>query len=588
MGHTYILGISAFYHDAAAAIIKDGEIIAAAEEERFTRKKHDHSFPVRAIEFCLKAAGVTVGDVEIVAFYEKPFLKFGRIIKTHLAYVPGEMRSFISSVPPWINKELFVKERIRKVLGYEGKVIFPEHHHSHAASAFYPSPFDEAAILTIDGAGEWATASIARGKGNKIEILKEMCFPHSLGFLYSVFTGYCGFKMNSGEYKLMGLAPYGEPRYVDIIIRELIDLKKDGSFRINIKYFDFSGGQAIANKKFHGLFGGPPREPESRIEKRYMDVARSIQTVTGKIVTMMADHARDITGMENLCLSGGVALNSVANGKVLREGRFRNVWIQPASSDAGAALGSALIGWHEYLGNERGLSDGTDRQKATLLGPSFSDDEIEACLIAKGISYERIPFDEVPAVVADLLAEEKVIGWFQGRMEFGPRALGSRSILADPRAGDMRSVMNERIKFRESFRPFAPSVLREKAGEYFGMEAEDPYMLLVSSVESSKRGDIPAVTHVDHSARVQTVKREDNPLYYDLLNEFYEKYGCPLVINTSFNVRGEPIVCTPEDALRCFARTNIDYLVMGTFLVSKTGHDVPVTGLEPAYQYLSD
>ena len=588
----YILGISAFYHDAAAAVLRDGEIIAAAQEERFTRKKHDPSFPGNAIDYCLREAGIKKSDLNIVAFYEKPFIKFERLLETYLAYAPFGIRSFIQAMPPWIKQKLFIKEYIQNQLDFNGTILFSEHHHSHAASAFYPSPFNEAAILTIDGVGEWATASFGTGKGNSIELFSEIRFPHSLGLLYSAFTYYCGFKVNSGEYKLMGLAPYGEPRYVDTILNNLIDIKDDGSFKLDMRYFNYCSGLTMTNGRFHNLFGGPPRKRESQIEKRHMDLARSIQVVTEMVIMKMARFIHAQTHQENLCLAGGVALNCVANGKILREGPFKRIWIQPSASDAGGALGAALIAWHEYLGETRLVSDTKDLQKASLLGPSFSDEEIEKYLKNSNIPYERMPKGDIPKKVAALLASQKVIGWFQGKMEFGPRALGARSILGDARSQEMQSIINLKIKFRESFRPFAPSVLLEKAGEYFGLNCESPYMLLVSPVEKSKRtsdpcidktegfdklktrrSEIPAVTHVDYSARVQTVKREDNQLYYDLLNEFYKNCGCPMVINTSFNIRGEPIVCSPDDAYKCFMRTNMDYLAMGSFLIDKKRQD---------------
>ncbi|RKY42856.1 MAG: hypothetical protein DRP85_01465 [Candidatus Makaraimicrobium thalassicum] len=603
----YILGISAFYHDAAAALVSGGEIIAAAQEERFTRKKHDPSFPQRAIEYCLREADIDTRDIDVVAFYDKPFIKFERLLETYLAYAPFGSRSFISAMPPWIKQKLFIKEYIRKTLGHRGTIIFPEHHHSHAASAFYPSPFEEAAILTIDGVGEWATASLGKGTGNKIELYDEIRFPHSLGLLYSAFTYYCGFKANSGEYKLMGLAPYGEPEYVDAILENLIDLKKDGSFKLNLKYFNYCAGLTMTNRRFHRLFGGLPRKPESALEQRHMDLAKSVQVVTEMVIMNMAGHVHDRTAAENFCLAGGVALNCVANGKVLREGPFKNVWIQPASSDAGGALGAALIAWHEYLGQKRHVNGSTDGQKASLLGPSFSDEEIEKGLKQNAIPHERLRREDLSRVVSDLLAEEKVIGWFQGRMEFGPRALGARSILGDPRSGKMQSIINRKIKFRESFRPFAPSVLLERAKEYFDLDGESPYMLIVSPVKEEKRkspgdgkdpkgldklkikrSEVPAITHVDYSARVQTVKGEDNPLYYDMIRRFREDHGCPLVINTSFNVRGEPIVCTPDDAYRCFMRTDMDYLVMGSFLIDKRKQDPAGLRLEAVNEFELD
>ncbi len=457
--HTYILGISAFYHDAAAALLRDGEIIAAAQEERFTRKKHDPSFPDRAIDYCFKEAGITAAELDVVAFYDKPFLKFERLLETYLSYAPRGLGSFMSAVPPWIKQKLFMKEQVHSDLGYNGHIIFPEHHHSHAASAFYPSPFEQAAILTVDGVGEWATASFGMGKGNKVELNEEIRFPHSLGLLYSAFTYYCGFKVNSGEYKLMGLAPYGEPEYVDVILENLIDLKKDGSFRLDMRYFNYCTGLTMTNGRFHKLFGGPPRKPSDAIEQRHMDLARSIQAVTERAIMSMAGHGHGRTGCENLCLAGGVALNCVANGRILREGPFKNIWVQPASSDAGGALGAALIAWHEYLGEPRSVRQGADSQKASLLGPSFSDEEIEKYLVDNHIPYDKIPAGKVPETVSNLIAEQKVIGWFQGRMEFGPRALGARSIIGDARSREMQSLINRKIKFRESFRPFAPSII---------------------------------------------------------------------------------------------------------------------------------
>ena len=591
-GRKYILGISAFYHDAATALLEDGEVIAAAQEERFTRKKHDPSFPENAIEYCLSEAGITAGDIDIVAFYDKPFLKFERLLETYLAYAPAGIRSFISAMPPWIKQKLFIKERMREMLDYEGRMMFPEHHHSHAASAFYPSPFYEAAILTVDGVGEWETVSFGVGRGSGIELYKEMRFPHSLGLLYSAFTYYCGFRVNSGEYKLMGLAPYGEPEYADMILEHLIDLKDDGSFKLDLRYFNYCAGLTMTNRRFDRLFGAPARRPECKLEQRHMDIARSIQVVTEKVIMNMAAYVHAETGSKNLCLAGGVALNCVANGKILREGPFENIWIQPAASDAGGALGAAYAAWHEGMGMERQPHGTHDAQKASLLGPAFTDEEIEAYLKENNVPHTKLDRDKLNVTVADLLAAENVVGWFQGRMEFGPRALGSRSILGDPRSEKMQSIINRKIKFRESFRPFAPSVLLEKSAEYFDLDGESPYMLMVAPVKAEKRlsseegtklrgleklqvkrSDIPAVTHVDYSARVQTVKREDNPFYYDMIKEFDKRHGCPLVINTSFNVRGEPIVCTPEDAYRCFMRTNMDCLVMGSFIVDKKEQD---------------
>ena len=588
--NTYILGISAFYHDAAAALIKDGIIIAAAQEERFTRKKHDPSMPLNAVEYCLKEAGITINQVEVVAFYDKPFVKFERLLDTYLEFAPVGIKSFIKAMPSWIKQKLFMKDHIKTLLDFKGTIIFPEHHHSHASSAFYPSPFDEAAVLTIDGVGEWATVSIGKGFKNKIELFSEIRFPHSLGLLYSAFTYYCGFRVNSGEYKLMGLAPYGEPRYVDDILDNLIDIKEDGSFKLNLKYFNYCQGLTMTSKKFHKLFGEAPRKPESKIEQKQMDLARSVQVVTEMVIMKIVKHAYKKIGSKNLCLAGGVALNCVANGKVLREGPFENLWIQPAASDAGGALGAALVGWYEYMGNERKASNTHDMQSASLLGPDFTDEEIEFYLKEENIPYEKVAKPKISERVADLIADNNVIGWFQGRMEFGPRALGARSILGDPRSTEMQSTINLKIKFRESFRPFAPSAILEKTEEYFDLKDESPYMLIVAPISQqkrinaeedakgfqklkTKRSIVPAITHVDYSARVQTVKKEDNKIYYEMIKKFDEKYNCPLVINTSFNVRGEPIVCTPEDAYRCFMRTNMDYLAMGSFIVDKRKQD---------------
>ncbi|UCD55048.1 MAG: carbamoyltransferase [Candidatus Omnitrophota bacterium] len=585
----YILGISAYYHDSAAVILKDGEILAAAQEERFTRKKHDHNFPGNAVNYCLRMAGISVKELDYVAFYDKPFIKFERILETYLAYAPSGICSFIKAVPLWIRKKIWMKDLIKKELGYEGPIIFPEHHESHAASAFFPSPFKEAAILTIDGVGEWATASFGVGKDNSITLKAEIKFPHSLGLLYSAVTYYTGFKVNSGEYKLMGLAPYGRPVYKDLILKELIDLKEDGSFRLNMKYFNYCAGLTMTNKKFHALFGGPPRKPESKLTQKYMDVARSVQEVTEEIMLRMARHVYNVTGKKNLVLAGGVALNCVANGRILREAPFKGIWIQPASGDAGGALGAAFFTWHQYLGNRRVADDKNDFQKGSYLGPEYTNDEIIKFLKEKNVPYVEIKDEEIPERIADLIAEEKVIGWFQGRMEFGPRALGSRSIIGDARSPKMQEAMNLKIKFRESFRPFAPSVLREKSAEYFGLDRESPYMLMVAPVKEARRrkvnrdedklfgleklnvlrSEIPAVTHVDYSARVQTVSRQANPLYHDMIKKFDEKYKCPVIINTSFNVRGEPIVATPEDAYLCFMRTNMDYLIMGNALLEK-------------------
>jgi carbamoyltransferase len=586
----YILGISCYYHDSAAALIKDGKILAAAQEERFTRKKHDHNFPVNAVEYCLKQEGITAADLACVTFYDKPLIKFERILETYLAYAPFGIKSFLMAMPLWLKEKLWIPSLIKKDLAYEGKILFTEHHESHAASAFYPSPFRRAAFLTMDGVGEWATTSYGVCDGNLLEIHGELNFPHSLGLLYSAFTYFAGFKVNSAEYKVMGLAPYGEPKYVQAIYDHLIDLKEDGSFKMNMGYFDYCAGLKMTSSKFDSLFGGPPREPESKLTQREMDLTRSLQEVTEEIMLRMARHVHKETGEENLVLAGGVALNCVGNGRILREGPYKNIWIQPAAGDAGGALGSALFAWHGYYGNERDVQEGRDSQYGSYLGPGYTDDEIENFLKMNEIVHRRVSREELPETVAELIAQENVIGWFQGRMEFGPRALGARSIIGDARSSKMQSLMNLKIKFRESFRPFAPSVLKEKVSDYFQMDCESPYMLLVAPVvEEQKiamteeqhklfgidklnvaRSEIPAVTHIDYSARIQTVSKETHPLYYDLINAFYERTGCPVIINTSFNVRGEPIVCRPEEAYKCFMRTDMDYLVLGSFLVAKT------------------
>ncbi|MFH1791100.1 MAG: carbamoyltransferase [Candidatus Omnitrophota bacterium] len=585
----YILGISAFYHDSAAALIKDGDIVAAAQEERFTRKKHDYNFPARAVQYCLDTAGISVNDLGYVAFYDKPFIKFERILETYMAYAPSGIQSFIKAVPLWIKQKLWMKDLILKELGYKGQIVFPEHHESHAASAFFPSPYREAAILTMDGVGEWTTASYGTGEGNNISIMAEIKFPHSLGLLYSAFTYYTGFRVNSGEYKVMGLAPYGKGRYADLILKELMDLKEDGSFKLNMKYFNYCAGLTMTNKRFHDLFGGPPRKPESKLTQRDMDLARSIQDVTEEVMLRMARHVHKETGKDYLVLAGGVALNCVGNGRILRESPFKNIWIQPAAGDAGGALGAALFMWYQYLGNNRTADDKSDFQMGSYLGPGYSGSKIKEFLDAKGIAYTELDEAAVPEKIADLIADEKVIGWFKGRMEFGPRALGARSIIGDARSPKMQEIMNLKIKFRESFRPFAPSVLVEKAPDYFGIDGESPYMLLVAPVADSKRKEvsvnedglfgldklsiersvIPAVTHVDYSARIQTVNGETNPVFYSMIKKFNEKHCCPVIINTSFNVRGEPIVCSPEDAYLCFMRTNMDYLIMENILLEK-------------------
>jgi len=584
-----ILGISAFYHDSAACLVRDGDIVAAAQEERFTRKKHDPRFPEHAAAYCLQASGLRVNDLDYIVFYDKPFVKFERLLMTYLGIAPKGLRSFYQQMPPWLKEKLFMRATIRRLLGHRGKVLFTTHHQSHASAAFFPSPYDEAAILTLDGVGEWATSAYGVGKGNRVEILKEINFPHSLGLLYSAFTYFTGFKVNSGEYKLMGLAPYGEPKYLDLIRRELIDVKEDGSFRLNLDYFDYCAGLRMTNEKFARLFGGPRRAPETKITQREMDLAKSVQIVTEEVILRMGRHIHEVTGMKHLCIAGGVGLNCVANGRLLREGPFDDVWIQPAASDAGNALGCALFAWHQLLGNPRAAD--SRRQKASYLGPAYSDDEIQAYLDAEGVPYARFASQEALCdAVADLLASEHVVGWLQGRMEFGPRALGARSILGDPRSRTMQSVLNLKIKFRESFRPFAPTVMAEHVSECFELDRESPYMLLVAPVRAGRlreltdeeksaqgfdklrviRSDLPAITHVDNSARIQTVGKEDNPVYHRLIERFYEKTGCPVIINTSFNVRGEPIVCSPQEAYTCFMRTRMDYLAMGSFLLDKT------------------
>lgn len=584
-----ILGISAFYHDSAACLVEDGRIVSAAQEERFTRKKHDFSFPKNAIAYCLKANGLSGDDLDLVAFYDKPFLKFERILETYLAFAPCGFASFIKALPLWVKQKLWMKDLICNELGYDGKIVFPEHHESHAASAFFPSPFKEAAFLTLDGVGEWATASFGAGKDNKIGITADIRFPHSLGLLYSAFTYYTGFKVNSGEYKVMGLAPYGEPKYKDLMLSELMDLKEDGSFKLNMKYFNYCAGLTMTNHNFEKLLGGPPRRRESRLTQRDMDLARSVQDVTEEVMMRMVRHVHKQTGQKYLCLAGGVALNCVGNGKILREGPFDDIWIQPAAGDAGGALGAALFTWYQYLGNERIADDRKDFQQGSYLGPAFENGRIAEYLDANNMPYTVLTDEELPDRIADLIAEQNVVGWFQGRMEFGPRALGSRSILGDARSPKMQETINLKIKFRESFRPFAPTVAAEAAGDYFEIDRESPYMLLVAMVrehirkpmtaeESSYfglkklhvvRSTIPAVTHVDYSARLQTVNRDDNPLYHRMISRFGEKYGCSVIINTSFNVRGEPIVCTPDDAYKCFMRTNMDYLIMGNYLLEK-------------------
>jgi len=585
----HILGISCFYHDSAACLVKDEEIIAAVQEERFTRRKHDFNFPANSINWCLKEGGISGKDLDFVVFYDKPFIKFERILETSLTYAPTGVRQFVQAMPLWLKQKLWIPELIRKELNYQGKILFTEHHESHASSAFYPSPFQEAAFLTMDGVGEWETASFGIGKGSNLEIQYYLRFPHSLGLLYSAFTYYTGFKVNSGEYKLMGLAPYGEPKYADLILDKLIDIKEDGSFKLNMQYFGYCNGLRMTNWRFERLFAGLPRKPETKITQKDMDIAASIQRVAEEIMLKIARHVHKITGQDKLCLAGGVALNCVGNGRILREGPFKEIWVQPASGDAGGALGAALLVWYKYLDNKRVTDDKNDKQKASLLGPSYSDEYIENFLKKENIPYKKLSYSDIPQVVSDLIIQGKVIGWFQGRLEFGPRALGARSIIGDARNPGMQSKMNLKIKYRESFRPFAPTVLEERVLDWFDLDRESPYMLLVAPVKEDKRtnsdnmknelkgfdklkikrSEIPAVTHVDYSARIQTVKRNGHPLYYDMLNAFYQKTGCPVIINTSFNVRGEPLVCSPEDAFKCFMRTEMDYLVMGSFLLDK-------------------
>lgn len=622
-----ILGISAFYHDSAACLVVDGEIVAAAQEERFTRVKHDHNFPVNAARYCLGEANLTANDLDYVGFYDKPLLKFDRLLETYLDYAPSGFSSFLKALPLWMKEKLWMPDLIRtelaktggeederaaKKLGkkFEWKLLFGDHHESHAASAFYPSPFEEAAILTIDGVGEWATSSIGIGKGNEITLLKELRFPDSLGLLYSAFTYYTGFRVNSGEYKVMGLAPYGEPKYVSLIKDKLLEVRNDGSLRMNHEYFSYSQGLRMTNTAFAKLFGGPPRKPESLVTQKEMDLARSIQVITEEVMLKMTQFAHKETGMKKLCMAGGVALNCVANGRVLREVPFEDIWIQPAAGDAGGALGIALAIWHRYLGNarvspeaagtwatqgkvknngKRTLAAYADGMKGSYLGPRDTEDEIEKFLQSQSLPYKKYSRQELPGVVADLLAAGKIIGLHQGRMEFGPRALGGRSIIGDPRSPEMQSAMNLKIKYRESFRPFAPSVLREQVADWFELDTDSPYMLLVADVAESqrrkmsaeeeklwgiekllvKRSEIPAVTHVDYSARIQTVRRETNPLYWEIIAAFGRKTGCPVVVNTSFNVRGEPIVCTPADSYRCFMRTEMDFLVLETCVLDK-------------------
>ncbi len=602
-----ILGISAFYHDSAAALVADGQIVAAAQEERFTRKKHDSAFPHEAAAYCLEKAGITLADVDHIAFYDKPFLKFERLLETYLAFAPRGFRSFRMAMPVWMKEKLFQKRLLRQELekmakaadpdarieDLESRLLFTEHHQSHAGSAFYPSPFDDAAVLTIDGVGEWATTSLGVGKGHELTMLKEIHFPHSLGLLYSAFTYYTGFKVNSGEYKIMGLAPYGEPKYAEIIFDKLMDLKDDGTFRLDLQYFDYCTGLTMTNRKFDTLFGGEPRVSEEQVTQREMDLAASVQAVTEEVMLRLTRSIRRETGQKNLCLAGGVALNCVANGKVLRDGAFDNIWIQPASGDAGGALGAALCAYHGFKGQPRKLNGVMDGMKGSYLGPEFGKEAIERDLEEAGAVFKTLSEADMIETTAKALAEGKAVGWFQGRMEFGPRALGGRSILGDARSSTMQRTLNLKVKYRESFRPFAPSVLREHVGEWFEHDGDSPYMLLVADVADDKRrrmnedeealfgidklnvprSEIPAVTHVDYSARIQTVHEETNPAYHKLLKAFHGETGCPILVNTSFNVRGEPIVCTPKDAFRCFMGTDIELLVCGNTVMDKADQD---------------
>jgi carbamoyltransferase len=611
---TAILGISAFYHDSAAALVIDGHIVAAAQEERFSRKKHDPGFPSRAIAYCLREAGLTADRLDYVAFYDKPLTKFERLLETYLAYVPGGFRSFSLAMPLWLKEKLYMRHTIRREMKSARKVpvVFLDHHESHAASAFFPSPFEEAAILTLDGVGEWSTLTYGSGTANKIHLHEHLQFPHSLGLLYSAFTYYCGFKVNSGEYKLMGLAPYGQPTYEETIYKHLIDLKPDGSFWINMDYFNYCQGLTMTNRRFDRLFGGPPRHPELDLEQRHMDLAASIQKVTEEAMLRVGRHVNQQTGMKNLVLAGGVALNCVANGRLLREGPYESIWIQPAAGDAGGALGAALFVWHQLLEKPRHVRSG-DSQQGSFLGPRFSSNEIALFLKEQGVSFQHYrDEDSLCEHTARQLVEGKVVGWFRGRMEFGPRALGARSILGDPRSPQMQAIMNLKIKFRESFRPFAPSVLRERAHEWFALQPgqESPYMLLVAGVREEHRvaiapgqlevmerdpdlrrrvnvvrSTVPAITHVDYSARIQTVDEERNRSFYRLLKRFYELTDCPILVNTSFNVRGEPIVCTPQDAYRCFLGTDMDLLVLEDYVVNKQDlKEAPDSQAQEAYR----
>ncbi|HTW88708.1 MAG TPA: carbamoyltransferase [Candidatus Binataceae bacterium] len=592
-----ILGISAYYHDSAAALVADGEIVAAAQEERFSRRKHDARFPRHAIDYCLKAGGVAISDLDSIVFYDKPLLKFERLLETYLGYAPRGLASFIAAMPVWLSEKLNLRSLLKRELaaldGCPAAALpplrFTEHHQAHAASAFFPSPFERAGVLCLDGVGEWATTSVWLGEGNQLTAAWEIDFPHSLGMLYSAFTYYTGFKVNSGEYKVMGLAPYGEPRFTDLILDELIDLKSDGTFRLDMEFFNYATGLTMTNARFDRLFGGAPRKPESRLTQREMDLAASVQKVTEEVMLRLARTVHRELGVEYLCMAGGVALNCVANGRILRESPFRDIWIQPAAGDAGGAIGAALATWYQYHGKPRAVREG-DAMRGAYLGPSFSSAEVEAALEGAGARYEKLDEGAMSSRVAELLASENVVGWFQGRMEFGPRALGARSIIGDPRNPRMQSVMNLKIKYRESFRPFAPAVLAERVAEWFELDRPSPYMMIVAAVRPElrlpmsaeqaglfgidklnlPRSTIPAVTHVDYSARIQTIHRETNPRFHRLLEQFAALTGCPVLVNTSFNVRGEPIVCTPAEAYRCFMRTEMDYLVIEDFLLAKS------------------
>lgn len=594
---TTILGLSAYYHDSAAALLRDGEIVAAVQEERYSRKKHDARFPRHAIEYCLREAGIELRDIDKVVFYDKPLIKFERLLETYVSYAPAGFRSFLAAMPVWLKEKLYLKSTLKRELSEFGEckvkelppLLFAQHHQSHAASAFYPSPFKRAAVMCLDGVGEWATTTTWLGDGKSLTPLWEIDFPHSLGLLYSAFTYYTGFKVNSGEYKLMGLAPYGEPKYVDLILDNLLDLKADGTFRMDMQYFNYCTGLTMTNKKFDELFGGPPRSAESEITQREMDIAASIQVVTEEVVLRLARTLQKETGEDYLCLAGGVALNCVANGRILREGPFKDIWVQPAAGDAGGALGAAQVTWHEHLQGDREVN-GHDSMQGSYLGPNFGAAEIREQVDSYGAKYEEMENDALLAKVAEVIEDEKVVGWFQGRMEFGPRALGGRSIIGDPRSAKMQTVMNLKIKYRESFRPFAPSVLSDRVSDYFEQDRPSPYMLIVAPVKPELRiattdddqglfgidklkvvrSKLPAITHVDYSARVQTVHEDTNPRYHGVLKAFEQRTGCGVLVNTSFNVRGEPIVCTPDDAYRCFMRTEMDYLVIENFLFAKT------------------